>query len=99
MSNYVQNIDIELDSLRKLPFQDFIIQVGVDIRNMSKKFDNNCAMEFKEAVNNKYGMAIGAKWDDKKETFLIHFALPELNRIYLGENQPQFCFPSDSGIL
>lgn len=86
----------ELETLRKLPFRDFIIQVCADIRKMSKNFDKDCAREFKEAVNNKYGMVIGAKWDDKKDTFFINFALPELSRIYSDQNQPPFYFPANT---
>jgi hypothetical protein len=81
--NYLNEVS-ELETLRKLSFQDFFIKVGVDIRKMSKNFDKNCAMEFKEAVDNKYGMLIDAKWDDKKDTFLINIAIHEVTRIYEG---------------
>jgi len=96
MKNENTTIGIELDSLRKLPFNDFMLQVCGEIRQMANSYGKFFENDFKDSVLEKYGMRIEAKWDDKKDTFLINFAQPELSRIYSDQNQPPFYFPANT---
>jgi hypothetical protein len=98
MKNENTTIGIELDSLRKLPFNDFMLHVGGEIRQMANSYGKFFEKDFKDSVLEKYGMRIGVKWDEKKDTFLINFALPELTRIYSGQSHHLFDFPVDSQI-
>ena len=83
----------ELDTLRQLPLQSFIEQICGNIRKMSNTYDKNSVQDFKESVKQKYGMKVGAKWNEQKDTFFIEFYLPEIIHIYSGQTHPIFDYP------